>query len=150
MQRIEIITHIDIAKAPTEIGYFMLDPHSKDPGEARFSADERALFIPTLSLRDAVARRIANGGTLFGALRGVHLRMLQPQYNATRELVMHHPLPWSYVWGDFQLFESGESTVKHAILLAGVIRDVDLTVVGRYVKEMTARPKVSDQSPIST
>lgn len=137
--RISLVTHIDLASTPPELAYFMNDEEEK---ASRWSVDLQALYVGNLHLSEAVARRVANGGTLFQTLRGVYLlgEPLKPDGART-----FNPKPWSYVWGDFKLYETGNPTVTNTIFLVGNVRDIDLTIVGKYVKEMTTR--LAEQKP---
>jgi hypothetical protein len=110
---------------PHELATFRLGP-----GEAEWSEDRRALFIPRLYLAAPVVRRVVTGGTLYGALHDAYLLE-----RAEHEASCYHGA-LNYVWGDLQLFETGSPTVTRAIFMCGAIVLPDLTIIGRYLKEM--------------
>ncbi len=122
------VTHIDLIKPPTELAHFNLGDASR--GEASWSADHEALFVPRLWLAPRVIRCVVNGGTLFQALSAMPL--MQVRESQAR----YHRSPWSYCWGDLQVFETGSPVITRAIFLRGTIETPDLTIIGRYLREM--------------
>lgn len=103
--------------------YFDLDPSRKLC--ARFSEDQRALYIPALSLTPYLVRRVVQGGTLFQHLNGVALVGHSSEKDFTR---------WTYVWGNLRLFETGMPVVARAILMEGALAFPDLREVMKHVR----------------
>lgn len=127
---------------PTELASFVLAP-----GQGTWSKDHNALLVPRLRLAPCVVRAVATGGTLFTALNGVGL--LEVDFDWTQGQLDRSV--FSFCWGSLEVFETGEPVAASTILLRGKIETPDLTVVGRYLKELRSREeidgRVSNKNP---
>lgn len=118
------------ASADTQLAYGALGDLGL--GYAIWSQDEAALLVPCLRLVPRVVRRVVTGGTIFWALYGARLGLFE------ESALRWDSSPWSFVWGDFALFETGQPWVHDTILLRGVVEVPNLTLVMRYVRELKA------------
>lgn len=109
-----------------------------DPQTPRWSSDKQAFYVPTMRVAPALVRAVVNGRSLFDQMQGVHLLHVRDQ------MARFHHANWTFVWGDLQVFETGEPTIAQAMFLRGEIAVPDLTVVGRYLRELRDQaPKAS-------
>lgn len=81
-----------------------------------------ALFFPKVILSSAITRAVVQGSNFVVQLRAAVVPEIDT--NAT----------WSYVWGDFMLYTTGEPELRHVILLRGADRHMNPRDVAKYVR----------------
>lgn len=102
-------------------------------GEARYSENNRALLIPRLYAEPDLVRAVAAGGTLVNLLRLVEAFRTPPDGDPFTIWT------WSYVWGDFEMFEGGAPVIRNTVLMRGNVMFPDLNEVMPFVRELTKR-----------
>jgi len=127
MERYTFVAHADVPEL--ELASFSM----QGPRAAHYSADNAALLIPVLNVAPRVIRKVATGGSLFHALRGVSL------LRHSDDGVVSTGETFSFVWGDLRVFEDGKPAAEHSIFLRGVVQVPDLTRVRKYLQELIMR-----------
>lgn len=117
--------------APIKTTDSMLGQFSLGDGGGRWASDGIAFLVPKLKVTGKVIRALVNGAPLFYQLNDMVMMRESPPPLA---IIGNHS--WSYVWGDIEVFNTGEPEITSCVLVPGPVQWPHGTQLMPYIAEL--------------
>jgi hypothetical protein len=86
------------------------------------SQTQQALFVPTVRLTHRACLDVVAGTTLVALFRDARVQEID------------HHATWSYVWGDFMMYRTGEPEIRNMMMIRGQDMHMQPGQVSKFLK----------------